>query len=78
MKVSDLIKKLQEIKEQDSEIIINNLSNECLEFGYIQDLELINNGSGDEDIFITLVGVEFESTKIKGEKENEKNNRHYK
>ena len=65
MKVSDLIKKLQEIKEQDSEIIINNLSNECLEFGYIQDLELINNGSGDEDIFITLVGVEFESTKTK-------------
>ena len=65
MKVSDLIKKLQEIKEQDSEIIINNLSNECLELGYIQDLELINNGSGDEDIFITLVGVEFESTKTK-------------
>ena len=65
MKVSDLIKKLQEIKEQDSEIIINNLSGECLELGYIQDLELINNGSGDEDIFITLVGVEFESTKTK-------------
>ena len=65
MKISDLIKKLQEIKEQDSEIIINNLSNECLEFGYIQDLELINNGLGDENIFIALVGVEFESTKTK-------------
>ena len=65
MKVLDLIKKLQEIKEQESEIIINNLSGECLEFGYIQDLELINNGSGDENIFITLVGVEFESTKTK-------------
>ena len=65
MKVSDLIKKLQEIKEQDSEIIINNLSDECLEFGYIQDLELINNVLGNEDIFITLFGVEFESTKTK-------------
>ena len=70
MKVNELIKKLQEIKEQNADIVISNLGNDdFIELGFIQDLELINNGNElDGNMFYVMVGVEFESTKEKGEK----------